>query len=152
MLPMALVAALGCAGASASPRTAPAIPKAAPPAAAVLSASFTVQQVERGRDEFRSICGECHSTSDFRGRTFLFEWRRRTAWDFFRNVTQTMPEDAPGSLTDQQYVDIIAYVLRLNGYAAGAVELGATEAALDQFVMDGAPSPDGTPIDPLRRK
>jgi len=104
----------------------------------VRSASFTSEQVQRGRREFGQICGECHSTSEFRGRTFLYEWRRRTAWDLFRELTETMPDDSPGSLTDQQYVDVIAYVLELNGYATGESELPATEAALDQFVMDAA--------------
>jgi len=140
---MALLTGLGCASTSASPPS----PTASAPsttAEPILSASFTAAQVERGRGEFRGICADCHSASEFRGRTFLYEWRRQTAWDFFRELTETMPDDAPGSLTDQQYVDVTAYVLEMNGYAAGESELAATQAVLDQFVMDGASTPRGS--------
>ena len=105
----------------------------------MLAASFTVRQVDRGEYDFSDVCADCHSTSEFRGQNFLYKWRRRTAWDFYRLITTTMPENAPGSLSDEQYVDVIAYVLQMNGFEAGTNELPATKAALDQFVMDGAP-------------
>lgn len=136
--PFHLLAALllaGCARAGPTVEVDP-VPVDADPVASV--ASFTNGQVERGRSEFGASCGECHSTSEFRGTDFQFKWRRRTAWAFFRTLTDTMPEDAPGSLSDQQYVDVIAYILEMNGFAPGDAELTATEAALDQFVMDGA--------------
>jgi len=101
-------------------------------------ASFTAVQVSRGQGVFSSICGECHATGDFRGSTFLYEWRRRTAWNFFRTVSETMPEDAPGSLSDQEYVDVVSYVLSLNGYEPGERELLPLRDALELFVMDGA--------------
>jgi len=145
LLPIALLTGLGCASTSASPPSTSASPPiAATPAETAISVSFTAEQVQRGRRDFSQICGECHSTSEFRGRTFLYDWRRRTAWDFFRQLTETMPDDAPGSLTDQEYVDVTAYVLGMNGYDAGESELAAAEAELDQFVMDGAPTPRGS--------
>jgi len=98
-------------------------------------------QVERGRDLFVSICAECHSSSEFRGRDFRFRWRRRSAWKFYQNLTLTMPDDAPGSLADQEYVDVISYILEMNGYPAGTAELSATRAAMDQLMMDGGPNP-----------
>ncbi len=133
----------GCAGATTpgAPAGAPAGAAGAGPETSATRASFTVAQAERGEDEFRGTCGECHSTGEFRGRTFLFRWRRQTAWDFFREIVTTMPEDAPGSLRDSEYADIISWVLQMNGYEAGDAELPATEVALDQFVMDGGTSP-----------
>jgi len=129
-----------CAG-QAGPETGPA-PGPPPPAESVggtpSMASFTAAQVERGRGVFEFVCGECHSLGDFRGSTFLYEWRRRTAWNFFRTVSETMPDDAPGSLTDAEYVDVVSYVLSLNGYAPGERELPPLRDALDTFVMDGA--------------
>ena len=101
---------------------------------------FTLEQVDRGQYEFSVVCEECHSTSEFRGQNFEFSWRRRTAWDFYRTVTQTMPENAPGSLMDEQYVDVIAYILEMNGFEPGDAELPATKAAREQFPMDGAPT------------
>jgi mono/diheme cytochrome c family protein len=139
----ALALLVGCSSA-APPQTEP-----APPASdavesvadgLVASASFTLEQVDRGQYEFSVVCKECHSTSEFRGQNFEFAWRRRTAWDFYRTVTQTMPENAPGSLMDEQYVDVIAYILEMNGFEPGDAELPATKTALEQFPMDGAPT------------
>ena len=140
--PLALLGTLGCASAPA-PQTEPTV--AATGAEEVdtgtgpgasLVASFTDGQADRGQSEFRQFCGDCHSTSEFRGQNFQYTWRRRTAWDFYELVSSTMPENAPGSLLDEQYVDVIAYVLRLNGFTPGDHELPATQEALDQFVMD----------------
>jgi len=39
----------------------------------------------------------------------------RTALDVFLWVKETMPADAPGSLTDAQYVEILAFDLKANG-------------------------------------
>jgi hypothetical protein len=102
---------------------------------------FTDDQAERGRASFRAICSECHFSSEFRGTQFQFEWRRRTVWDFYREISRTMPEDAPGSLEPQQYVDIISYVLRANGFSAGDRELTADQAVLDSHSM-ASPTPD----------
>jgi hypothetical protein len=44
-----------------------------------------------------------------------------------------MPYDAPGSLTKQQYADVVAYVLKMNGYAAGEAELTPSAAALKKI-------------------
>jgi hypothetical protein len=34
-----------------------------------------------------------------------------------------MPEDNPGSLVHQEYIDILAYILSLNRYSSGKEEL-----------------------------
>jgi mono/diheme cytochrome c family protein len=142
----ATVAIAAACSSAAPPETGPAPGETttSPPAAEsaaepVGTASFTVRQADRGQYDFGAVCGDCHSTSEFRGDNFLYKWRRRTAWDFYKLITTTMPENAPGSLSDEQYVDVIAYILQMNGFEAGAGELPATKAALDQFVMDGAP-------------
>jgi hypothetical protein len=43
-------------------------------------------------------------------------------------MSTTMPEDNPGSLKPQQYADVVAYFLKLNGYPAGKTELTGPEA------------------------
>ena len=96
---------------------------------------YTEDQAERGRAVFRSVCSECHYSSEFRGAQFQFEWRRRTVWNFYREISRTMPEDAPGSLDPQQYVDIISYVLRSNGFEPGDAELTPDEAVMDAHSM-----------------
>lgn len=101
---------------------------------------FTEEQAERGRAAFRTICSECHYSNEFRGTQFQLAWGGRTVWDFFREMSRTMPEDAPGSLQPQQYADVVAYVLRANGLASGDTELTPEEAILDSYSM-AAPDP-----------
>ena len=125
----ALAVLLGCSTSVEGPsRPAEPEPSAAP-------GFYSVLQADRGREAFRGICSECHSTSDFRGDDFEWQWRRQTVWDFYRKVTRTMPEESPGSLSDQVYTDVIAYILRINDYASGGAELVASRRAMDLIPM-----------------
>ena len=99
-----------------------------------VSGFYTESQAARGQEMFRSVCSECHDTNDFRGEDFEWEWRRQTAWDLYETMAETMPEDAPGSLSPQSYAAILAYILSINAYPAGSVDL-----APDQGSMDAVP-------------
>lgn len=92
--------------------------------------AYSSEQAQRGRETFTEVCRECHSSSEFRGRDFEFTWRRRSAWEFYRQLRRTMPEDFPGALAPQAYVDVIAYVLEINDYPSGAEELLPNEESL----------------------
>ena len=64
-----------------------------------------------------------------------------------RATAAPMPEDAPGSLPDQEYVDVVAYILELNGHDAGEGELSATEESLGQLPVDPSDTGNGaTPV------
>ncbi len=136
-VPLGAILIVGCAGGNPSPEVISSIGIEQPTGETVSSevVSFTVEQVERGHDVFDFVCGECHVESEFRGDGFQFRWRRQTAWDFYRTIVTTMPENAPGALTNQEYVDVIALILEMNGYVAGNTELSPTQAALDQLPM-----------------
>lgn len=88
-----------------------------------LDGVFTEAQAERGRTAFRAGCGDCHSTRDFRGETFWLSWEGSTVGRFVTTVIETMPDDDPGSLPTELYLDVTAYVLSLNGMPAGATEI-----------------------------
>ena len=45
--------------------------------------------------------------------------------DLFTLVQKSMPQDNPGSLEPQEYVDVLAFVLRSNQLPAGTSELSA---------------------------
>lgn len=100
---------------------------------------YTSEQAQRGRGVFRETCLECHYSSEFRNSTFKFQWRRRSVWDLYREIVRTMPEDKPGALADQQYIDVVAYILELNKHVPGTAELTVDEAVLDTIPM-AAPS------------
>ena len=43
-------------------------------------------------------------------------------------MRSSMPPNAPASLSRETYLDILAYVLKANGYPPGSTELGAGTA------------------------
>jgi hypothetical protein len=45
-------------------------------------------------------------------------------WDLFEYTRENMPQDDPGSLDDETYADIVAYVLSENDFPEGGDELG----------------------------
>ena len=91
---------------------------------------YSAEQAERGRESFRRTCRECHTDSEFKGRDFESQWKRQNAWNLFNEISWNMPEEAPGSLTDQAYADIVAYILLLNKYPAGTEDLEATPESM----------------------
>ena len=127
-------ASSGAAPMAAAPAADPA-PAPAPAATAATMASFTDDQADRGREVFRSQCTECHSSSEFSDSQFQFKWSRRHAGSLFQLIQTQMPETAPGSLTDEETVDLVAYILRMNGFEPGASELSSDRSVLDAISL-----------------
>jgi mono/diheme cytochrome c family protein len=88
-------------------------PEAAPAASA---SAVPAEQARRGQNAFLQSCTACHGSAEFSDAAFRTRWRNRTAADLFDLISSTMPEDAPNSLPAERYVDIVAYVLTLNGF------------------------------------
>ena len=65
---------------------------------------------------------ERHVRSAARGRTFRAAWAGRSVRALFDSAKR-MPPANPGSLSDETYANIVAYVLQVNGYAAGETAL-----------------------------
>lgn len=139
--PLSVLAALGlaaCASSSSEPMPAPAgapEPAAAPAPAASEEPLISVLQVNRGRDQFRSMCTECHTTAEFGDQTFQMKWSRRSVGDLYEFILTAMPDDAPGILTPQQAVDLTAFMLEMNGFETGSAQLDADQAVLDAISL-----------------
>jgi mono/diheme cytochrome c family protein len=107
---------------------------------------FSAAQAERGAALYGETCSECHTTSQFRGPDFEWRWRRQTAWELFREISTTMPENLPGSLEPAAYAAIVAYLLSLNEYREGDIELEPTREALSAITLGGgAPKTPSSP-------
>src|SRR5262245_33075030 len=89
---------------------------------------YTAAQADRGAAVFKATCTACHDTARFTGDDFLGGWTGKSLHALFDHMSTTMPEDNPGSLKPQQYADVVAYFLKLNGYPAGKAELSGPEA------------------------
>ncbi len=50
-------------------------------------------------------------------------------------IQTQMPETAPGSLTDEETVGLVAYILRMNGFEPGETELSADPEVLDRISL-----------------
>ena len=92
---------------------------------------YTLEQAQRGAAAYARACAECHGatlTNDegaapLAGRAFIDAWKPYSAGDLFERMRKTMPTAAPGSLGAREYVDILAQILRANGYPAGNTEM-----------------------------
>jgi mono/diheme cytochrome c family protein len=88
---------------------------------------YTAAQADRGEAVFRKSCLECHVPDDYRGEAFKSKFVGGTAFDMFEQIRTSMPQSDPGSLTRQQYADVVAFLFKLNNLPTGASEL-PTEA------------------------
>lgn len=121
-------------------------PRVAPRAEATTTSApdtavYSDSQAARGRQWYESQCQRCHPADDMRSEDFKVKWNGQRALDLFAIISSTMPEEEPGTLTRNTYVDIVAYLMKLNGIAATAAPLADTEAALAAVTMTFPSSP-----------
>ncbi len=112
-------------------------PVPAQSAAAVPSAGaayFTAAQAARGEQVFRTVCVACHTVADHTGASFHTKWGKGTAAPLFVRVSM-MPENAPGSLPKEDYVAVVAYMMRESGYVAGQTPLPGEISELDKIPL-----------------
>ena len=89
-------------------------------------------QVQRGAAAFRTVCSTCHTAKQFVSPEFARTWSEKPVFDLFEQLRSTMPQDNPGKLTRQQYIDVITYLFKSNGAASGDQEIAADDDALKQ--------------------
>ncbi len=123
------------------------------PTVSVWDGVFSDDQVSRGRAIYPGPCGTCHgrrlngaaddpdmrSTPPLARARFLRNWAGRSLATLFEYTRATMPESNPGSLTDEEYVDVIAYMLSVGGMPAGDAELRPDPASLAQVIIEQMP-------------
>ena len=116
-------------------------------ATTVADGVYTDTQATRGAAVYDTACAGCHR-ADLGGNTgpalreqrFAREFAGKDLKTLFTRIAATMPRNAPGSLADNVNLDILAYVLKENGFPAGARELTA-EALGGIRVVPGRPKP-----------
>lgn len=90
---------------------------------------YREDQAIRGDSVFQRTCLSCHTPSFHSDEQFRMNWIGRTVFDLFKLLKTTMPEDNIGGLSDDDYTRVIAYILKLNGFPAGADSLSADSLA-----------------------
>ena len=108
--------------------------------------SFTTEQADSGKKVFNEDCVECHG-KDMRGGLLGGPPLRGVAFDdkyakgapagtLYEVMSGTMPPNAPGSYSPETYADLMAYILKTNGYKAGTAELPADVDALYNLIIE----------------
>ena len=100
-----------------------------------LDGVYTTEQAQRGAEVIEQVCRECHEDEEFVG-AFIRSWAGASVAALYDDIYSLMPEDQPGSLPPQQYADVIAYILQLNGLPPGDVELATARDVLERVIIE----------------
>lgn len=108
---------------------------------------YTDAQAAEGEALFSSLCARCHASDlsggqvgaayapPLGGERFLGAWESKNVGRLFRTIRETMPRGSPGSLGAENSAQLVAYILKYNGFPAGATSLAGDAAALDAVVI-----------------
>lgn len=99
---------------------------------------FTPEQAGRGETTYRQLCARCHMDNlagadeavELTGSAFLGAWNGQTLADLHERIRTSMPTDTPGVYSREEVTDVIAHVLRFNGFPAGNTPLTHENDAL----------------------
>ena len=111
---------------------------------------YTAAQATRGAAVYATACGGCHrdrlpdrAAPAADGGRFMEAWAEDSLKSLFIVIKTTMPQSAPGSLSDAAYTDIVAYILKENAFPPGSEEL--TPGALDAVRVQAKGGPEAVP-------
>lgn len=115
---------------------------------------YTEAQARRGEQVFKTQCSYCHKEDlsggffdDGLGRapalagkrafdsSFVERWGGMTLADLVGTVAATMPQPRPSSLTVENYVDVVSYLLSKNDVPAGTSDLPGDVEALSRILI-----------------
>ncbi|MBM42202.1 MAG: alcohol dehydrogenase [Acidobacteria bacterium] len=93
--------------------------------------AFTAEQAGNGWSVYGLQCEECHGVRleglvhapALSGVDFLDGWAGQTTDELLRYLKDEMPPGQAGTLSDQAYIDLVAYLLESNGAAPGETTL-----------------------------
>jgi mono/diheme cytochrome c family protein len=119
----------------------------------IWDAVYTEEQAARGEDAYTGPCNMCHgrrlngapddpdmpSAPPLARIKFLQAWNGKSLATLFEFTRATMPQSNPGHMEDQEYADIIAYMLSVSEVPAGDEELPVDPQALARIVITEEP-------------
>ena len=105
---------------------------------------YTAEQAMQGEKLATARCVLCHGdrltggelAPALSGDVFSANWDGVMLGDLVDRIRKTMPVDSPGTLSRQQTVDIVAYILSLGQFPAGAAPLPTDAGVLTQIKFE----------------
>lgn len=94
---------------------------------------YTAAQAEAGEQLYAEHCLICHDKKYFR--PVLKRWDGQPLSMLYMIMSSSMPESNPASLREEEYVNILAYILSLSRYPEGDTALDSRDGALEQITV-----------------
>ncbi len=100
------------------------------PAQDLAAITFTTAQANAGAQVYAGFCASCHgATLQGAGGPRLagagLALYARTVGAVYSFISENMPRDDPGGLSAAQYLNVVAFLARSNGFTAGSAALPA---------------------------
>ncbi len=83
----------------------------------LLEGVYSEEQARQGEALYTEHCAHCHDIEFYKNS--LATWNGMTVLDYWYRILGNMPADNPKSLSDDNYLAIVAWVLAINGYPTG---------------------------------
>ena len=104
---------------------------------------YTEEQAKRGEPLYRQKCASCHgdkltggeSAPPLAGGQFLSNWNGLTLDVLFERIRLTMPSDNPAKVGRLPKADILAYMLSMNRFPPGKIELQYKTELLKEILL-----------------
>ena len=102
------------------------------PSRSVKDGVYATAQATQGQVLYDEKCAECHGTMEsvfpdmaplLHDYLFLSDWQGRSLGELFERIRDTMPQEEPGSLSPEELVDLVAYILSANRFPPGDAAL-----------------------------
>lgn len=97
---------------------------------------FSAAQAGRGQALALGQCAACHGARlegrygpPLSGPRFVEKWRGRGASELGQFIAENMPKGRGGGLSEAQTLELVAFILRTNGYESGEGDLSPERAA-----------------------
>ena len=99
---------------------------------------YSAPQDARGEAAYQANCSTCHGATmtgtgeapGLTGGEWLANWNGLAVSELLERIRTTMPFNAPGSLSRDTYADIVAHILKANGFPAGTSDLASRSEML----------------------
>lgn len=109
--------------------------------------SFEQAQIAHGKALYSSSCAKCHGAQlqgmtapALQGPSFAPASNSHlTVGGIFSYMATNMPADRPGKMKDQDYADIMAFLLMSNGYKPGGAKMTADSARASTLPLNAGP-------------
>jgi mono/diheme cytochrome c family protein len=114
------------------------------PVGTTWSGVYTEDQAKLGKTAYVKHCAECHGEDlggngeapSLTGPEFLANWNGLTVGELFDRIRISMPPTNPTDVSAKEKVEIVAYLLKEDGFPAGTTELPETLDALKAIKIE----------------